>query len=263
MSAGTATALIVAGIAAAGTTAGAVYAANKSSGAAEHAADVTTQASTKAADQQSTAAANALAFQKQQAENDFKNQELARRANYDLNAAREQRVSSFGQMLGLPARNIPGYVPSQDPNYLANGTPAVSPTLGGAAQPPQGAPAPTTGTTNTDPQAAFMNAVQALGISPTDARNNLSKVTDYLNSHGMPGWAAADGKAGDYVSYQGQGFDVLPAGDKNWQWLNDNPGTGAATPQSGVLRPMGTAAAYVPTNIAPALQAPTFAGMLR
>lgn len=265
MSAATSTIIAIGTIAATGAVAaGSAYSANKTSNAAEHGADVQTTAANHAADLQSKAAADALAFQKQAAENDFKNQELTRQANYNQWAAREQRLSSFGQMLGLGPRDIPAYVASQDPAYGGQ-----SATIGGAAGQPPIAPgatpagSPASSPTNADPQAAFMSAVNALGIQPADARNNLSKITDYLNAHGMPGWAAADGKAGDYVSYQGQGFDVLPAGDKNWQWLNDNGASGSAPAATSIIRPMGTAAAYAPNNIAPALQAPTFAGMLR
>lgn len=80
-----------------------------------------------------------------------------------------------------------------------------------------------------NPHDAFMAAVKALGIDPAHARDHLSQITDYLNTNGMTGWAAADGKAGDYVSFNGQGFDVLPAGDANWQWMNDN---GTSDPSS-------------------------------
>jgi hypothetical protein len=76
-----------------------------------------------------------------------------------------------------------------------------------------------------DYQQEFMQAVQDLGINPQDFRSNptvMDKVTTYLNQK-YPGqnWTNGGQKAGDWVSVNGQGFDVLPAGDRNWQWLSD------------------------------------------
>jgi hypothetical protein len=70
-----------------------------------------------------------------------------------------------------------------------------------------------------------MQAAQELGISPQQFRGNpaiMDKVTNYLNQK-YPGqnWTNGGARAGDWVSANGQGFDVLPAGDANWQWLND------------------------------------------
>jgi hypothetical protein len=70
-----------------------------------------------------------------------------------------------------------------------------------------------------------MQAAQELGISPQQFRGNpavMDKVTQYLNQK-YPGqnWTNGGARAGDWVSANGQGFDVLPAGDANWQWLSD------------------------------------------
>lgn len=86
------------------------------------------------------------------------------------------------------------------------------------------------GQTVTDPQQAFQEAVQALGVTPEQFRSNpevMDKVTNYLNQKYGGGWGNGGQRAGDWVSYQGQGFDVLPAGDKNWQWLSDPAGSQA------------------------------------
>ena len=77
----------------------------------------------------------------------------------------------------------------------------------------------------------FMQAVQELGINPQDFRSNpqvMDKVTNYLNQK-YPGqnWSNGGQRAGDWVSANGQGFDVLPAGDRNWQWLSDPAGSQA------------------------------------
>jgi hypothetical protein len=82
-----------------------------------------------------------------------------------------------------------------------------------------------------DPHDEFMQAVQALGIDPKSFRSNpaiMDKVTQYL-SQKYPGqnWTNGGQRAGDWVSMNGQGFDVLPAGDANWQWLSDPAGSTA------------------------------------
>jgi hypothetical protein len=66
---------------------------------------------------QDAANQRAEVFSRQQAENSFANSEVTRQANYNQWAAREARVSSLGQALGLSARDIPAYVPGVDPNY--------------------------------------------------------------------------------------------------------------------------------------------------
>lgn len=103
----------------------AIYRAHKQSSAANNAAKLTTSAANHAADVQGKSAAEALTFQRQQAENDAKNTEATRRANYDQWAARERRLGSVGEALGYGTRNIPAYVPTIDPHY---DTPMVPPT---------------------------------------------------------------------------------------------------------------------------------------
>jgi hypothetical protein len=87
-----------------------------------------------------------------------------------------------------------------------------------------------------NPQQAFQEAVQALGVTPQQFRSNpevMDKVTNYLNQKYGGGWGNGGQRAGDWVSYQGQGFDVLPAGDKNWQWLSDPAGSQAGAGGQG------------------------------
>jgi hypothetical protein len=88
-------------------------------------------------------------------------------------------------------------------------------------------------TTQGDPHEEFMQAVQELGIDPKSFRSNpaiMDKVTQYL-SQKYPGqnWTNGGQRAGDWVSMNGQGFDVLPAGDANWQWLSDPAGSTAGS----------------------------------
>lgn len=87
---------------------GGVLASRSASSAAKQQA----QAANQAAQYQSQSTREALDFQKQQAALEMQRSEADRRANYDQWLAREQRLGSLGQMVGLGARNIPGYVPS-------------------------------------------------------------------------------------------------------------------------------------------------------
>lgn len=102
----------------AGAMAGAnIYGANKQSGAASDAANAQMQAANHAADVQAKSAADTLAWQKQQAENDYRNQEATRRANFDQWASGMGAKNSVRAALGLGRVNVPVYVPSVDPNY--------------------------------------------------------------------------------------------------------------------------------------------------
>lgn len=96
-------ALLIPAITAAAGAGATIYAANKSSGAAEHAADLQSQANTQA-----------LSFEQQQAQQQQANFEATQRANYDQWAAREQRLSNLGSLVGLGPRQIPAYVPTMN-----------------------------------------------------------------------------------------------------------------------------------------------------
>jgi len=131
---GTAIALSVAAASAASS----AYAAKKQAATAREAAKLETDAASHAADIQGASSTEALDFTKQQAEADWKNSEITRSANYGQWAAREGRLGSLGQMVGLGARDIPAYVPTQDPNLTgAPTTPNASTGLPGSA--PSGA----------------------------------------------------------------------------------------------------------------------------
>lgn len=80
---------------------GAIVGANKQSSAVNHAADL-----------QSQSAAQALQFEREQAARDQANFEATQRANYDQWASREGRLGTLDQLVGLPQRQIPGYVPT-------------------------------------------------------------------------------------------------------------------------------------------------------
>ena len=122
----------------------------------------------------------------------------------------------------MPASNgaPPGYIP---PGQLYGGG-ASDPRV--TTQPMPSQPGPSDGGgAQGDYQQEFLQAAQELGISPQQFRSNpavMDQVTNYLNQK-YPGqnWTNGGARAGDWVSANGQGFDVLPAGDANWQWLSD------------------------------------------
>src|SRR6185312_13089287 len=95
---------------------------------AKYAADKQTAAAEQIAQAQQKSAADALAFQKQQAAQDLANAQAASRGNYDQWAARQGRLSTLGQMVGMSPFQIPAYVPIQsvpDPTAApTNGAPA-------------------------------------------------------------------------------------------------------------------------------------------
>lgn len=101
--------------------------AHKQANATTKAATLQTDAANKAAEIQAQSAREALAFQKEQAAADASRFEQTQRSNYDQWAARQGYQSSIGSMLGLPARNIPGYQSS-----MPGGSPQGMPSPGGA-----------------------------------------------------------------------------------------------------------------------------------
>jgi hypothetical protein len=110
MAVATGTALTLATMAAtAGTT---LTAAQLQARGQSNAAKRQAEAANRAAELQTGSTREALDFEKQQAALEQQRSEADRRANYDQWLAREQRLGSLGQMVGLGARNSPAYVPS-------------------------------------------------------------------------------------------------------------------------------------------------------
>jgi len=91
---------------------GSFAAAKVASNANRDAANQSTSSANYAADVKSKSDQAALDFEKQQAAQNQSNFEATQKANYDQWAAREGRLSTLGQMLGMPGRNIPAYVPT-------------------------------------------------------------------------------------------------------------------------------------------------------
>jgi hypothetical protein len=113
----------------AGTAAAGIGGAALSSSAAKDAAQKQTDAANHAADVQAKSAADTLAFQKQSAENDYRNQEATRRANFDQWASGMGAKNNVRAALGLGRVVVPSYVPSVDPNY--GGDPTQNTIAGG------------------------------------------------------------------------------------------------------------------------------------
>lgn len=90
--------------------------------AAQNAANTNADALKYQADLADAQNKRAELFARQQAENQWLNAEITRQANYNQWAAREGRVSSLGQAMGLSARDIPTYAPGTDPRYTNDGT---------------------------------------------------------------------------------------------------------------------------------------------
>lgn len=120
------TAAIIGLATAAGTAGAGAIGAKVQSNASRDAAKAQVDAANHAADIQAQSAREALAFQKEQAAADASRFEQTQRSNYDQWAARQGYQSSIGSMLGLPARNIPGYQSS-----MPSGSPQGMPSPGG------------------------------------------------------------------------------------------------------------------------------------
>lgn len=130
---GTAIALAIAGAASAGTS---IYAAHKQSDTALQSANIQSAASDKAVAAQTQSTKEALDFQKSQAAQDLVTHNATAKANYDQWAARESRISSLGQALGLAPRDIPAFVPTPGPTSGPTGSPTGGPTTQTGPAPP-------------------------------------------------------------------------------------------------------------------------------
>ncbi len=226
--------------AAAAGTAG-IVGAKIASGANEKAANIASQSQSHAADLQSKAAADTLAFQKQQAAQDQTNFNSTQQANYNQWLPREQQLSSLGQLVGLPARNIPAY------QQTANVFGGSQPQTGSQAAPPA------QGGNLSDPN-AWMSLVgndQALsqwvaqGLGPAAAKPGL--VDYYVKTiKGQPG-ANPTEQAGSAQFY----MDLF-AKDPN---VTGQAPASAAKPQSGALS--NYISPVMRTTAAPGLQAPS------
>lgn len=219
-------AVIGAIISAAATTGGTIYAVKKS----QQAADASLQAERETTAAQTKSNDKALSYQ-------YAADEANRRANYDQWAAREGRLSTLGGMLGLPARNIPAYVPEPDPGAQPDryGSTVIGAPTGSAA-----ATAPAAGGTSNGLN--LVKQATAKGLQGQAA-------VDWINAQApgsavvVPaGSASPPGKVVWYDKGNGQGkFQMV--GPENWEYKID-PALGEGwvyNPLSGATGAPGSA----------------------
>lgn len=94
------------------------------------AAKISSNASKRSGDLQAAGADKALTFEQQQAARDQANFAATQKGNYDQWAAREGRLGSLGELVGMGHREIPGYVPT-----TAGAAPGGAPAASGPAAP--------------------------------------------------------------------------------------------------------------------------------
>lgn len=102
-----------------------LWGAHKTSQAADRSAQIMADAQRYIAELTGKANADALAFQKDLAGNAFDNTEVGRRMDYGQWAAKEGRLGYLGDLMGLPKREIPAFIPGVNPNF-GGGAPTAS-----------------------------------------------------------------------------------------------------------------------------------------
>lgn len=140
---------------------GNLFAAHEQAAGADQAAQIAAASAKYQADLIAKANADSLAFQGKSAENAYQNNEAARQGNYGIFAARERRLGTIGDEVGLGAREIPAYVPGVDPGFGTIGDAAT----GTPPAPSSGAPG-----NPADPNAimaAVTDNYKKLGVAPT------------------------------------------------------------------------------------------------
>lgn len=141
---------------------GNLFAANMQANAAANSSATTAASAKYQADLIAKANADALAFEGKNAENAYQNNEAARQGNYGIFAARERRLGTIGDEVGLGPREIPAYVPGVDPRFGDMGG-----AMGAPADPSAAAPTSTNPTDDAAILAAVTKNYGALGVQPT------------------------------------------------------------------------------------------------
>jgi hypothetical protein len=245
------------GATAAGVTAGAgLYGAHKAGQAAEKGAAIAAGSADRAAELQSQGNREALQFAREQAEADYQNYEVANRANYEQNAARERRLGTLGGLIGRSPREIPAYQASIDPNFTGGGRP------GGA---PGGAPAG-----GGDPK---LQAFIAQWQQTHPASEGVAPLAAAIAQQ-FPGVTRFDYGGGrlsnNELNVGGQKYKVLggedsPASAYWYQPGMDDSAPGRTAPttlRAGAMQP-GTLGGYVPLTARLPMTAPLQMGMPR
>lgn len=112
-------------VGAVGTGVGMAVAANESAGAMRDSANTQADAAGKAAQLKAASDAKALEFEREQAQSLWANTESTRQANYGQYSAAQGSQNQIRSAFGLPAIDIPAYVPTSNPGFTpTNGAPA-------------------------------------------------------------------------------------------------------------------------------------------
>lgn len=209
--------------------AGNLVGASKTAGAAKDAAKLQTDAANHAADLQSKSTAEALAFQKQQAENEWLNSQNTQRANYDQSKARYGSIAGVASQYGLNLGAMPDFAGGIDPHYDTGASPL-----------PSGSTTPnTTGT--------IAGASGAPGVDP--AKGDIAgQISAYFKSRGV-----SDQETPYWVSKWAEFGAKDPAYFNQRLAAADIFGTGAGAPKAGTIAAAGMTA---PAMTAPAATTP-------
>lgn len=168
---------------------GQLFGAHMQTAAADKSAQIAADAAKYGADKVAAAEAAALAFQKSTGENAFQNSEVGRRTDYAWQAAREKRLGYLGDLLGMPAREIPAFIPGVDPHFD---------TGGGSSAPGadySGAFSPTAASNPNDPAAitAALNAYyKSVGKTPTGPGTGPTDIGYFAGRVGQTGGLTPD-----------------------------------------------------------------------
>lgn len=248
---------------------GAIIAAHEAASASEHSSTTQAGAANKAAELQAGGATQALDFTKQQAALDAERANATQKANYDQWAANQGYRSSIGQMLGLPARNIPDYEAAPLTSSSSTAPVGTGPTsINGVAQPSAATASPTAplgATTTGDPAQMFVQSMQKHGLDPVAVQGHGATIVAALNQD-YPGLGVTVDPKTDAVVWPGIGpVDVtIDSGKGGWSFRPSGPGTSSTTSATkatpGYVNGMSTLLTpvnpYVNPPTTPALQMP-------
>lgn len=218
---------------------GNLFAANQASNAADKGASEAAAAAKYSADLTAKANADAQRFNERSAENAYQNNEAARQGNYGIFAARERRLGSIGEEVGLGAREIPSYVPGVDPGFGTMGEAASGQPFAGAG----GVGAMIGGG---DILTALTNNYKALGVAPTGPGSGPTDIaymaqrmreTGGLTPNNVSYWLGPQGRIAEELAKAKAG------------------GGQTAQPVARTAAPATTATPFMPATLAPGPQA--------
>lgn len=244
------------------TAAGMAYAAHKSGQASE--AQVGQADRGLAA--QTEANRRAEQFARQQAEQEYRQHETDRRANYEQWVSQQRRYADIDRLLGFSPRDIPNYVPGQDPGYGggSSSSPSNSSSTGSSGAGGTGSGTSSSSSTShySDPQTAssmFLSSMQKHNLDPVAMQGHGKDIVAALKAD-YPDLDVRVDPRTDAIVWPGIGpLDVtIDSGKGGWYFNPNTSGTGGSSsgrpPSVGDLLTNSRAAA---TNfVAPPQTAP-------